>query len=179
MKKIIIVFVSIFMGLSLVSCFPAASEQECEKMCENLLILRADLDRSTAKELVDEVVEDFKKEEKRLRDWMERDLKGWDEELEAKLAEAKSDDEKKKLKAEYEKKKEITKGKHMPGIEELLPKKKQKIQEATAKAKENQDEWDAALSKCKSEAIKEGVTQKVAQCRIAAKSTDEYWNICL
>jgi hypothetical protein len=169
---------SMFCGGVTLGCIPEATEQEMKAMCENLVKLRGEIDLSDEAELIAEVEEEFKREAKRLKDWKERDLKGWDDELTAKLKALTDDAEKESLKAEYEKKKQITASKHDPGIAALDGKKKAAIDAAKKKAVENRGLYAKAVEECVSKAKKEGVSQKVATCRIKANSTDAYWNAC-
>jgi len=56
--------------------------------------------------------------------------------------------------------------------------KKDAVASAQKKAEENRTAWDEAVDQCVTQAKSEGVSQKVARCRIGADSTDKYWNIC-
>ncbi len=178
MKQLVRTTAMVCVCFFVVSCVTKATEDECKQMCDNLVRLRGQIDMSTVAERTAKVEESFKREEKRLKDWMERDLAAWDEELKAKLAAQEKDDEKKKLTEEYEKKKEVTRQKHLPGLKELGPKKEAALKEAQKKAAESKTEFDKAVEECKAEAIKEGVPQSAAQCRTKATSTDQYWNVC-
>jgi colicin import membrane protein len=157
---------------------PAATDDEITKMCDSLVRLRGEVDGSSAEELAKTTKERIDREEKRLKDWKARDMKGWDDELAAKLAATEDEEEKKKIQEEYTKKKEVSASKHDPGIAAIAEKRKTAMEEAKKKAAENKAAWDAAVSECVAQAKKEGVSQKVAQCRITAQSTDEYWNKC-
>jgi hypothetical protein len=167
-----------FMALFAVGCIPNATDDELKQMCENLVKLRGDIDNSSEAQLIAAEEERFKKEAIRLEDWKARDLKGWDDELQAKLAGVEKEEEKEALQAEYAKKKAITASKHDPGIAALDGKKKQAIEAAKKKAVENQAAWDGAVRDCTEKARQEGVSQKMAQCRITASSVDQYWNAC-
>jgi hypothetical protein len=155
-----------------------ATESELKGMCENLIELRGEIDLSEESVLVANVEEDFKKERKRLLDWKARDLKGWDDELAAELKNIEDDEEKKKLTEEYAKKKEITASRHDPGIDALDGKKTAAIEAAKKKVVENKAAFEKAVAECVTEAQKEGISQKMAQCRIKADSADKYWNSC-
>ncbi len=178
MKKLANASTVALIGLFSVSCAEKATQDECKKMCENLGRLRDDINTSTEKERIAKVEQSFKKEEKRLKDWLAKDLKGWDDELAGKLAELKKAKEKKALTEEYEKKKKATGEQHMPGIKELVPKKKEAIEEAKKKAKASKAAWDKAIDECVAAALKEGVSKELAECRIKAESKDKYWNLC-
>ncbi len=178
MRKIINITVLVFIGSLALSCLPKASEEDCNKMCENLLNLRGEIDTSTEKERIAKVEAQFQKEEKRLTDWMAKDLKGWDDELNAKLAQLKKNKEKKSLEEEYAQKKEVTRQQHLPGINDLKPKKEAAIKKAKEDAAASSATWKKALDECVAEALKEGTPKKIADCRIAATGTDQYWNTC-
>ncbi len=165
-------------GIFATACVTSATDEEIGKMCDNLVKLRGDVDASSVAEKSAEVKERYQREEKRLKDWKARDLKAWDEELEAKLKATEDEEEQAKLKEEYGKKKAITESKHDPGIAELPKKLEAALAKAKAEVDENQKAWKAAVDECAAKAKKEGVSQKVAQCRIAAESTDKYWNSC-
>ncbi|MCP4603080.1 MAG: hypothetical protein GY847_21620 [Proteobacteria bacterium] len=177
MKRLIIASI-LFVGFFATSCITKATEEECKKMCENLVILREDVDMSTAEERIAKVEESFKREEKRLNDWLKRDLQAWDDEVKVSLEELRDEKKKKALIEEYEKKKETTKEKHQPGIDELKPKKEAAIKEAKKKAEASKQAYKKEVDECIAGALKEGVAQKVATCRISAKTKDAYWNTC-
>lgn len=178
MSKFVLIAVLLFSGVHSVACIEKASEEQVKQMCENLVKMRGEVDTSSAEERVAKVTEKFVREEKRLTDWMERDLQGWDDELNGKLAEAKDDGEKQKLTEEYANKKEATKAQHTPGIEELKPQKEAALKEAKAKAEEAKVEWSKAVDECLKGAAKEGTSREVAECRIGATTVDKYWNVC-
>lgn len=178
MKKTYLGLVLFITGICAAGCLPNATPEETNQMCENLIKLRGEIDRSTEAELKKKVEAQFAKEEKRLRDWMAKDLKSWDDEMAQKLEAAKDDAEKEKIEKDYAHKKDVTSQQHLPGIKELGPKKAEAIKEASEKAKENAAMWKKAITDCLDQAKKEGVSQKSAQCRIKAQSTDEYWNQC-
>jgi hypothetical protein len=165
-------------ALQLVSCAPAATDEELNQMCARLVELRGEIDATPLAERVGEVEKEFVREEKRLKDWMARDLKSWDDELATKLGELEDEEEKKKLTEEYAKQKEITRGKHQPGIDALEPKKKEAIEAIKKKVAASEQEVAAAVAECVGQAKKEGVSQKLAQCRIKAADKDAYWNKC-
>ena len=169
---------TVAIGIAAVGCVAKASDQEMQSMCENLVKLRGEINTDPAEKLIAEVKEEYQREEKRLKDWKDRDLKGWDDELNAKLASAADDAEKAALTEEYTKKKEITASKHDPDIQALPEKMNKAIEAAKKKAEDNAAALKAAVTECVTQAKKEGVSQKAAQCRIKATTTDQYWNAC-
>ena len=178
MKNLVIASVFCFVGTLVVSCVPAATDGEIAQMCENLVGLRADGPLPVEKDLLARVEEDFKAREKKLVDWRAKDLKGWDDELAAKLEKAENDEEKAKLNEDYAKKKEVTSKQFDPDFQALGPSKEAAIKEAKKKVVDEKAERDEEIKKCVTEAKNEGISQKVAQCRIKADSTDAYWNQC-
>ena len=178
MTRVVITSVFALMGFAHVSCVEQATQEESKAMCETLVRLRGKIETLNEEELLAKVEEDFNKEEVRLRAWMDRDLKAWDDEFDVKLAEAKTDEEKATLKADYEKRTEVARQKHTPGIEQLRPKKEAAKKEAKQKAEDAMSEWSASVDECLTGALKEGTPKKVAECRIKAESTDQYWNVC-
>ncbi len=165
-------------ALPAMGCIPNATDAELTQMCENLINLRGEIDQTSEKELIANVEKRFTEEAVRLKDWKIKDLRGWDEELEARLSETNDNAEKAKLRAEYNQKKEVTASKHDPGIAALEGKKKEAIEAAKKQALENQAAFESAVAECAAQSKKEGVTQSVAQCRINAETTDKYWNGC-
>ena len=178
MKNLILTAVFCFVGTVVVSCIPAATDAEIGQMCENLVGLRADGPLPVEKDLLARVEEDFKAREKKLVDWRAKDLKGWDDELAAKLEKAESDEEKAKLNEDYAKKKEITSKQFDPDFQALGPSKEAAVKEAKKKVADEKAGRDEEVKKCVGEAKNEGISQQVAQCRIKADSTDAYWNQC-
>ncbi len=178
MKNLILTAVFCFVGTVVVSCIPAATDAEIGQMCENLVGLRADGPLPVEKDLLASIDEDFKAQEKKLVDWRAKDLKGWDDELAAKLKEAESDEEKAKLNEDYAKKKEITSKQFDPDLQALGPNKEAAVKAAREKIADKKAERDEEVKKCVEEAATEGPSQQVAQCRIKADSTDAYWNQC-
>lgn len=176
--KLVTWVLALSFGLSCTACIPSATDEELGKMCENLIRIRGEIDASTIEEMTAAIKERFQREEKRLTDWKKRDLKGWDDEMNAKLEATEDVAEKAQIAADYAKKKQVTASKHDPGITALPKKMAAALEDAKKKVAANQSAWAAAVTSCVAEAKKEGVSQKVAQCRISADSTDKYWNGC-
>ncbi len=164
--------------LSASSCVAPATDQEITAMCENLVKLRREVNMDSLEKLTKDVNEQYAREEIRLKEWKERDLKGWDDELQTKLSSMTNEKEKSALTEEYKKKKEITAGQHDPGINELPGKLAEALEEAKRKAADNKAAFDAAVKACFDQSKREGVSQKSAQCRIKAETPDKYWNAC-
>ncbi len=178
MKNLIMATVFCFVGIVVISCIPAATDDEIGQMCENLVGLRAGAPLPLEKDLLAKVDEDFKARDKKLVDWRAKDLKGWDVELAAKLEKAETDEEKAKLNEDYTKKKEVTSKQFEPDFKALAPAKEAAIKDAKKKVVEAKAERDEEVKKCVAEAKNEGPSQQVAQCRIKAQSSDAYWNQC-
>jgi hypothetical protein len=185
MKRLRSAFLCLLAACVAISCAPSATDGELGQMCENLVKLRDEIDGTPESERVAKEEQRHTKELKRLEDWKVRDLKSWDDELATKIAELEKDDAvedkaagKKALEEEYAKKKEVTAAKHDEGIKKLMPKKDAAIEAAKKKAAAAKTKWAEAVEECKTAAIKEGVNQTLAQCRIAVTSKDAYWNKC-
>ncbi len=195
-------------GVVATSCVPQATDEELNQMCENLVKLRGKIELKPADALVTKIETDFADKKKRLGERQERDLKNWDDELAAKLkeleekeAKAKEEDkgkkkkkkkgkkdeaeeeedfaaQKKKLEEDYASRKEATKKKYAEELKKIGPEKDKAVADAKKKAGEAVGKKKEAVDKCVADAKKEGVFQEVAQCRIKATSTDQYWNVC-
>ncbi len=178
MKNMVMAAVFSFVGTVVVSCVPTATDGEIDRMCENLVGLRSDGPLPIEKDLLARVEEDFKAREKKLVDWRAKDLKGWDDELAAKLEKAENDEEKARLNEEYAKKKVVTSRQFDPDFQALGPSKEAAVKEAKKKVADEKAARDEEVKKCVAQAANEGISQQVAQCRIKADSTDAYWNQC-
>jgi len=178
MKRAVIVLGFLVSMGGAAGCEPPATDAELKAMCENLWKLRAQADLPTEAELLAKVDEDFKAREKKLLDWRQRDLDGWDKELQAKLAAAADDAAKAALEEEYKKKKEVTAGQFEPDIAKLGPDKESAIAEAKRRVLDAAKDRQAEIDTCIADSKKEGIGQKMADCRTKAATADKYWNFC-
>lgn len=198
MKKVLVIALSALLGGFLViSCFPEATEDEIKQMCANLSKLRGESALKPVSELTAEINRRFEDRKTRFENRQARDLKALDDELAAKLKEldeaeaekpkkkAKGDEEepaleekKKSLQEEYEEKKNKVKARFAGLLKDLAPQKEEALEKAKKKHEKDKVEAEKASQKCIEDAKKQGVKQKLAQCRINADSVDKYWNIC-
>lgn len=166
---------------------PDATEQELKAMCENLVKLRGDIDSTTLQERTVKIEKDFAKRAERIESSKKKELEAWDQELEAKIKEMTSeegDKEKaseediKKEKENYAAKKADVEKRYAEQTKRFDPDKAAALKEAKEKVAKSEADFAEDTKECLAEAKKEGVTQKVAQCRASATSTDQYWNKC-
>lgn len=178
MNKLLKAGLLFLVGALSASCISKATEDEVKQMCENLVRLRGEVELVTVSDAITVVEEDYKRRRQQLDTMKEQDIKDWDDELSAKLADAENEDEKAKLRKEYaERQKEVI-ARYEPQIVELEPSKKEAMERAKQRAKDSEMAWVSEVDRCVSSALEEGVNQTVAQCRITAESTDKYWNGC-
>jgi len=178
MRKLsLIMAVLVWSGIA-TSCAPAATDQELNDMCGNLVDLRSQKKIPTEEEVLSKVEKSFKSKEKNLKDWKNNDTKFLDNELKTKLEKLKSDKEKKALEEDYDKKKEIGTKKFDADTKALGQAKAEEIEEAKDTITKQVAKRAESVKKCVEEAKKEGINQTLAQCRIKAQSKDKYWNAC-
>jgi len=178
MKRVSTVILLVFVGSIVVSCLPKASEEECRQMCENLVNLRGENNLVTVSDAISVVEKDYVMKEQSLKERMEQEITAWDNEMNDKITGVEKETDKAEIKKEYKKKKAEVKKRYKPQIEKLGPSKKEAINEAKEKAAASENEVKIAVDQCAEKAVKEGTTQKVAQCRINATTSDKYWNGC-
>ncbi len=178
MRKLGSVMVFFIIGVFMISCLPKATDEESKQMCENLVKLRGEIEMVTVKDAVNVVQKDFTSQKADLEKRKTRELEVLDEELNARLGEVKDDKEKEPIKEEYTKHKQEVETRYAGKIEGLAPAKAKAEQDAKEKAQAAAQQAAEAVETCVAESQKDGVTQKVAQCRISASNTDEYWNVC-
>ena len=196
MKSNGLFILSIIATFMIMSCASTATDEEINKMCTNLEKVRGSITVPSKEDALKKINDDFSKKRAKLEAWKAKEMKGWDDELAAKLKELeesdtgskskkvkKSDDEEKKptpeeLKSAYAKKKEIGAKQFDADLANLPAQKKMAVEAVQQKIDSKQAELDASIKKCIEDAKKEGVSQKVAQCRIAAQNKDSYWNKC-
>ncbi|MBN2804579.1 MAG: hypothetical protein JXR91_15910 [Deltaproteobacteria bacterium] len=181
-------------------CAPEATDDEINKMCANLEKVRGEITVPSKDEELAKINEDYKKKEVALLDWKARDMKSWDDELAAKLkaledeAAAEKDVKKAKkpktdepveekptaedLKKLYDGKKAIGAKQFDDDIAKIPDLKKAAIDDLMEKIKGKEALLNENIKLCADEAKKEGVSSKLAQCRIGAPDKDTYWNKC-
>jgi SMC interacting uncharacterized protein involved in chromosome segregation len=188
MKKGLLLFVVTGWILALAGCEPGASDDELARMCANLTTVRGEVKVPTVSDLTTEVNEEYARKEKKLLDWKARDMKSWDEELDARLKILADNPEEmdeagepmtpEKLKTMYAKKKKIGAKQFDDDLLKLTVEKKTKLAGVEDVVKQAQAEFDSLTEKCIEGAKKEKVSKSLAQCRIDAPDKDTYWNKC-
>ncbi len=169
---------SAVLGIFAVSCVTQATDEEISSMCDNLVQLRGEVSNPSAETVISDIEVRFDKQTKQLEENRMREQKALNDELKAKLDAAEDDAEKEKLKAEYDTKLKEMSAKHEPAIAAMAAQKQDAVNAAKQQAEENRAVWNEAVNQCVTQAKKEGVSQKVARCRIHADTTDKYWNAC-
>lgn len=179
----------------LAGCFPAANDDELSQMCENLIRVRAEIRVPVESELIAEIEADYTRRKEHLVNWKAREMKSWDDELDARIkalppagkapkkAAATTDGEeapptRASLEAEYAKKKQIGAEQFDSDIEALAPAKDLAMKAAREKVESKTAEFAAAKKDCLDKARSTKVTRAQAQCRIKARDPDTYWNKC-
>lgn len=177
-SKRVSLVVTVWMGVLMVSCVTKATDDEISTMCDNLVQLRGEISNPSAETLISDIEVRFDKETKALEERRMQEQAALNEELQAKLEAAESEEEKTQIKEEYAAKLQAVSAKHEPGIAAMNAKKKEAVAEAKQQAEENKAAWNEAVEECTSQAKQEAVSQKVARCRAQAETTDKYWNGC-
>jgi hypothetical protein len=200
MNKLIKMAILILTTMLLSSCQESASDDELNAMCDNLIKVRGEITIPDAAKLKADIEADFAAKKKHLEEWKAREMKSWDDELKSKLAaldkeeadkkgkkakkkgaKKSEDDEKdpkKQLQEEYAKKKSIGAAQFDKDIAALAPAKEEALSSIKDKIVKMQAEYDSAKQQCLKQAKSEGVSKKLAQCRINAQDKDAYWNRC-
>ncbi len=178
MKKATLVFGVILVGLCAVACLPDATQQEMEQMCGKLIDLRGEVEIVTVTDAVTVVKKEYQKRHQELAGKQAGELETLGQENEEALAKAANDEEKAKIEKEMTAAKEAIIARYKPQIEQLKPQRDTAVKEVAQKAEQSKAKWEEAIAECVATSKKEGVMQKVAQCRVNAQSLDQYWNAC-
>jgi len=176
--KLACVIMCVGLGWLTVSCVTKATDDEIETMCDNLVHLRGDVSRPSTEKIVSDIAMKFDEAAKQLKDDQLKAEEALEEEMQAELSEAKNDAEKTEIHKSYAAKLKKIEADQGPELAAVDTKKKEAVEAAKKKAEENRAAWESAVEACVTEAKKESVSQKVARCRIDAKTADKYWNGC-
>jgi hypothetical protein len=168
----------ICMGGLAMACMPDATPEEMNQMCQNLVELRGEVELVTVSDAVSSVKEDFAEKEANLKTRQQKAIEGITVRKTEALTQAADDEDKKKLEEEFAGQVVASNEKYEAEIKGLEPRLAEEEKEATTQANASRAKWDGLVDECVATSQKEGVKQKTAQCRIAAKSSDEYWNSC-
>ena len=178
MKEFALISLFVLAGALLSSCFTEATETEYEDMCENLVRLRGKIDSTPVDELIAKIEKEYQLRAKMLKDQLDREIMAWDELFKEDLSGAKDAKEKERLLKEDEEFRANASRKYEEQLEELDPKKQRELRRAKERVEEAKMDWSEAVDQCINTSQKEKVSQKTAQCRMSAESTDVYWNSC-
>jgi hypothetical protein len=193
------VIVSLFTaGALIASCTPEATEQELNSMCGNLVNLRGEVELLVLEEANAEVEKVFAKRAAAKKRAAELENEDWDAELEMRLKELKkkmeaeepeldaegeeipkpTEEDVQALKDKYAAKKVETIARYEEFAKSLPEEKQLALADTVQKVEQSKVDFKKAVDECLDMAKKNPVTQKLAQCRIKAKSKDEFFNRC-
>ena len=202
MKKFIVASTLGILMISLGACAPPATDQELNDMCVNLVKVRGEITVPDEADLNADIEADFQKRRKHLMDWKAREMKSWDDEMKRKLEilkeeeaagkkpagaakpaaegeeEAEESESVKALRAGYAEKKKVGSKQFDEDLSALGPALKDALAGVKGMIAKKQEAYDSSVKQCIAESKAEKITQEVAQCRINAQSSDEYWNLC-
>jgi hypothetical protein len=176
-----LVFVSLagLIALLPAGCVEKPTDQELDQMCRHLEELRGEVNMKPIDEVVGELEKDFTARLEKLQTEADAALKSVDAELEAKLKEAKTDEEKAKLNEEYAPKKDQAAKDTDAAMQGLADERKDAIAKAKAEAEADKAKLEENVKKCKTDRISSDISRETARCRTGAKTVDEFWNKCM
>jgi hypothetical protein len=160
-------------------CVEQPSEQDLDQMCRHLEELRGEVSTTPVEQIVGDLDKQFTARLEKLQSETDAALKGIDAELEAKLKAATNDEEKGKLNAEYAPKKDQAAKDTDAAMQALSTERKDAIAKAQAEAEAGKTKLEENVKKCKTDKISSDVSKETAQCRIKAKTVDDFWNKCM
>lgn len=188
MKAYWMIIAGIGIWSALAGCQDAATDAELKKMCENLNKVRNGIKVVPEVTLTQEVNKDYLLKREKLVAWKAKDMKGWDDELAAKIVSLSKDNNlktnngkpatKESLTADYAKKKEIGAKQFDADFDALEVAKKKAIGNVAEQVKQKRAQLDAVVTQCVAQARNEKISKALAQCRLAASDKDTYWNKC-
>ena len=166
------------LGVSALACVTQATDDELNEMCDNLVDLRGEIPNPSVETITGDISMKFDKQTKQLEASRTQEQNMLNKEMQEKLEAAKTDDEKDEIRKEYKERIEEVSSQHAPRMAAINAEKSEALEGAKKTAAENRSLWTEAVGQCVADAKKEGVSQKIARCRIQAKTTDKYWNGC-
>jgi hypothetical protein len=181
MKRPVTITIGAFLATLLTGCLPAATDQDIAKMCENLVKLRGEVDLTPIEERIAGIEGELAAKKANLGKRHAATLERLGADLQAKLAElgetatpedrAKVEQENAAQKAEADKQ-------QAEALARIEPDREARVAEARKQAEAASASAAAAIDECAKKAKADGVTRKLAECRIQAETTDKYWNLC-
>jgi hypothetical protein len=168
------------LGVSLAAgCMERPTDQELDTMCRHLEELRGEVDTTPIDEVIGELEKSFTARLEKLQGEIDAALKAVDAELEEKIKAAASDEEKEKLNAEYAPKKDEAAKNTDAAMQALSSERQSAIAKARADAEAGKAKLEENVKKCKTDKISSDISKETAQCRIGAKTVDDFWNKCM
>jgi hypothetical protein len=180
MRKCFVVFVFAAACAALAGgCMDRPTDQDLDQMCRHLEELRGEVDTTPVDQIVGDLDKQFTARLEKLQSEADTALKAVDADLDAKLKEAKTDDEKAKLNEEYAPKKDQAAKNIDTEMQALATERKDAVAKAKSEAEAGKAKLEENVKKCKTDKISSDVSKETAQCRIKAKSVDDFWNKCM
>jgi hypothetical protein len=173
-----IAFLAAVGSLAMSACAEPPTEQELDDMCRHLETLRGEIDTTPVIDIAAKIEKDVATRLEAMQKESDAALKAVDDELQAKLATAASDDEKEKLNEEYAPKKDEAAKKFDAQMQALSVERTESIKKAGEKAEADQKALEENIKKCKADKKTADISKTAALCRIKAKTVDEFWNTC-
>jgi phage host-nuclease inhibitor protein Gam len=178
-KRFAVLVIAIASTAAAAGCVEPPTEQELDQMCRHLEVLRGEVSTTPLDQTIGDLETQFTARLEKLQGEADAALKAVDAELEAKLKETKTDDEKAKLNEEYAPKKDAAAKNIDAEMQALANERKGAIAKATADAEAAAKKLEENVKKCKTDRISADVSQETAQCRLKAKTVDDFWNKCM
>jgi hypothetical protein len=177
-RRFILCMLAALGSTTAVACAEPPTEQELDDMCRNLEKVRGEIDTTPVIEIAGKIEKDFTERLDALQKESDAALKAVDDELQAKISTAKTDDEKEKLNEEYAPKKDEAAKKFDSAMQALSVERTDAMKKAGEKAEKDQKALEENIKKCKADKKTADVSKVTAQCRIKAKTIDEFWKTC-
>ncbi|HUT76249.1 MAG TPA: hypothetical protein VM285_01090 [Polyangia bacterium] len=181
MKTLVTIAIGAFLAALLAGCLPAATDQEIARMCENLVKLRGEVDLVPIDKRISEIDEEMAARKADIEKSNASTLAGLSADLQAKLAELgekATAEDRAKVEQENAAKTTEAEAQKAEALARIEPDREARVVDARKKAEEARASAAASIEECTKKAKDEGVTQKLAECRIQAGTTDKYWNLC-
>jgi hypothetical protein len=159
-------------------CLPKANEEECSAMCSNLATLKFAKDVKPLADQIKSIEESFTKRVVDANTKKESTIAELDQQMNEKLAAAEKDEDKEVIAKEYTPQKEAAAKEYEAAVADIETKKAAEIASVQERDKIRQEESVKLNEECKVQCQKEGILQKIAQCRSQAPDIDAYYNRC-
>jgi hypothetical protein len=162
----------------LCGCMADAAPEEIQKMCENFARLNGVDKVPTKATLAADVDQMFSQLEKDAKVARDEQVKLWENDLKVQLAAAKDDAAKASLQSLMDERKKQADEKLQLDLAAFTPRRAEELAKVDALIKAAKAELEGQIKKCTDKANAEKVSQKVAQCRIDAKTIDKFTTMC-